>query len=113
LDVHDLDDLGDRATYAAGRQRSTALGERYLRLDRDLAPNMVVTVEPGFYQVPTILNDPTLHPAITAALNKAELQKFADVRGIRIEDDVLVTESGREVLTATIPKTVSEIEAAI
>jgi Xaa-Pro aminopeptidase len=41
------------------------------------------------------------------------LAEFADVRGIRIEDDVLVTASGSEVLTSAIPKTTAEVEAAI
>jgi Xaa-Pro aminopeptidase len=108
LDVHDLDDLGDRATYAAGRSRSTALGERYLRLDRDLEPGMVVTIEPGFYQVAPILRD--LQGPLAAALDRDELRKYAGVRGIRIEDDVLVTASGHEVLTRAIPKSVAEIE---
>jgi Xaa-Pro aminopeptidase len=110
LDVHDLDDLGDRATYAPGRQRSQQMGERYLRLDRDLQPNMVVTIEPGFYQVPSILNG-MLPPGVSDALNRSELAKYADVRGIRIEDDVRVTSDGHEVLTQAIVKSVSEIEA--
>jgi Xaa-Pro aminopeptidase len=110
LDVHDLDDLGDRATYAEGRQRSQQMGERYLRLDRDLQPNMVVTIEPGFYQVPSILNG-ELPAGVGEALNRSELAKYADVRGIRIEDDVRVTSDGHEVLTQAIPKSANEIEA--
>jgi Xaa-Pro aminopeptidase len=110
LDVHDLDDLGDRATYAPGRQRSQQPGERYLRLDRDLQPNMVVTIEPGFYQVPSILNG-ELPSGVNEALNRTELAKYADVRGIRIEDDVRVTNDGHEVLTQAIIKSVGEIEA--
>jgi Xaa-Pro aminopeptidase len=41
------------------------------------------------------------------------LAQFADVRGIRIEDDVLVTENGCDVLTRAIPKSVEEVEAAV
>lgn len=55
LDVHDMEDLGDLAGYAPGRQRSDRFGLKFLRLDRPLAANMVVTIEPGFYQVPAIL----------------------------------------------------------
>ncbi|HEX2881717.1 MAG TPA: M24B family metallopeptidase, partial [Polyangiaceae bacterium] len=110
LDVHDLDDLGDRATYAEGRQRSQQMGERYLRLDRDLQPNMVVTIEPGFYQVPSILSG-ELPVGVGEALNRSELAKYADVRGIRIEDDVRVTNDGHDVLTQAIVKSVTEIEA--
>jgi Xaa-Pro aminopeptidase len=60
---------------------------------RALQPGMVLTVEPGCY--------------VRAA--EGVLEKFAGI-GIRIEDDVLVTETGHEVLTAAAPKSVAEIE---
>lgn len=102
LDVHDMEDLGDRAGYGPGRTRSERFGLGYLRLDRVLEPGMAVTIEPGFYQVPAILNDPARDPG--DRLDRATLAKFADVRGIRIEDDVLVTESGADVLTDALPR---------
>lgn len=110
LDVHDLEDLGDRAGYAPGRGRSERFGDAYLRLDRDLEPGMLVTIEPGFYQVPGILNDASYTSAIEDDLNRDELAKFSDVRGIRIEDDVLITAGDAEILTADVPKTASEVE---
>jgi len=113
LDVHDMEDLGDRAGYAPGRQRATQFGLSALRLDRDLLPGMAVTIEPGLYLAPAILEDPALARLAGDRLNRARLQQFQDVRGIRIEDDVLVTETGREVLTAAIPKGPDEIEAAV
>jgi Xaa-Pro aminopeptidase len=113
LDVHDMEDLGDRAGYAEGRTRSTKPGDRYLRLDRDLEPGMLVTIEPGFYQIPRLLGDPSEVGALESALDRTVLARFSDVRGIRIEDDVLVTESGSEVLTAGVPKTPAEVEAAL
>ena len=113
LDVHDMEDLGDRAGYAAGRSRSTNRGDRYLRLDRDLEPGMVVTIEPGFYQIPRLLDDPSETRALEGALARDVLARFSDVRGIRIEDDVLVTESGSEVLTRGTPKTAADVEASL
>jgi Xaa-Pro aminopeptidase len=113
LDVHDMEDLGDRAGYAPGRTRSPQFGLAYLRLDRDLAPRMVVTIEPGFYQVPAILADPRLEALASDRLDRARLAKFADVRGIRIEDDVLVTDDEPEVLTADIPKDAAEVEQTV
>ena len=61
---------------------------------RPLAPGMVLTVEPGLY------------------IAAGDTQAPSDLRGIgvRIEDDVLVTPDGPEVLTAGVPKTVDEIE---
>jgi Xaa-Pro aminopeptidase len=114
LDVHDLEDLGDRATYAPGRTRSTQPGLRTLRLDRELAPGMAITIEPGLYFVPAILEDPARTAVAGDRLRRERLAAFADVRGIRIEDDVLVRppdqEIGYEVLTAAIPKSVEAIE---
>jgi Xaa-Pro aminopeptidase len=113
VDVHDMEDLGDRAGYAPGRQRATTRGDRYLRLDRDLAPGMCVTIEPGFYQIRRILEDPSEVGELESALDRAVLERFDDVRGIRIEDDVLVTESGHEVLSAAVPKSIADVEAAV
>jgi Xaa-Pro aminopeptidase len=59
LDVHDMEDLGDRAGYAPGRERSKQFGLSALRLDRDLAPGMAITIEPGFYVSPAVLDHPT------------------------------------------------------
>ncbi|NUP05795.1 MAG: aminopeptidase P family protein [Polyangiaceae bacterium] len=111
LDVHDMEDLGDRAGYAPGRTRSARFGDRYLRLDRDLVPGMAVTIEPGFYQVPGILADEALVGPLGADLDRGILAKYADVRGIRIEDDVLCTNGDPEVMTASCPKRAEEIEA--
>ncbi len=113
LDVHDMEDLGDRAGYAPGRERPSRFGDAYLRLDRDLAPGMCVTIEPGFYQVPAILDDPARVGPFADDLDRGELAKFADVRGIRIEDDVLVGAHGAVVLTAAMPKTPDEIERLV
>lgn len=113
LDVHDMEDLGDRAGYAPGRERDKRFGDCYLRLDRDLAPGMAVTIEPGFYQVPAILADPALTGPLGADLDRAALARFADVRGIRIEDDVLCTEGEPEVLTRSVPKAPAAVEAVM
>lgn len=113
LDVHDMEDLGDRAGYAKGRSRSTAFGDRYLRLDRDLVAGMAVTIEPGFYQVPAILADESLTAPLGGDLDRDVLARYADVRGIRIEDDVLCTDAGPEVLSRACPKSVADVEAAI
>jgi Xaa-Pro aminopeptidase len=113
LDVHDMEDLGDRAGYAPGRARAAQFGLSYLRLDRDLAPGMVVTIEPGFYRIPALLERPEQVGLDLLDVDLARLGEFGDVRGIRIEDDVLVTESGHEVLTAALPKQPEIVEAVM
>ncbi|MFM2315289.1 MAG: hypothetical protein RLZZ04_4565 [Cyanobacteriota bacterium] len=113
LDVHDLEDLGDVAGYAPGRSRSDRFGLGYLRLNRPLQSGMLVTIEPGFYQVPAILNDADFRAKYQDVVNWSRLSQFSDVRGIRIEDDVLVTETGAEVLTAELPTKIAEIESLV
>lgn len=109
LDVHDMEDLGDLAGYASGRSRSDRFGLCYLRLNRPLQTDMVVTIEPGFYQVPALLNDPQQREKYAAVVNWERLADFSDVRGIRIEDDVLITESGNRVLTSELPTQIESI----
>ena len=103
LDVHDMEDLGDLAGYAPGRSRSDRMGLRFLRLDRPLQENMVVTIEPGFYQIPGLLNQARQPPDVSDRIHWERLAQFADVRGIRIEDDVWVRTAGAAVLTAALP----------
>lgn len=115
LDVHDMEDLGDRAGYPPGRERAQQFGLGYLRLDRDLEAGMCVTIEPGLYLVPAILEHESLCAPFDkdGSLNREALVRFSDVRGIRIEDDVLCTEDGPEVLTHAIPKTAEAVEAEV
>jgi Xaa-Pro aminopeptidase len=104
LDVHDLENFGDRAAYTAGRTRSEQFGTGYLRLDMDLEAGMVVTVEPGFYIVPAILSDPVLRDRFADQVDFQRAESWAGFGGIRIEDDVAVTADAPEVLTAAIPR---------
>ncbi|MBE9069592.1 aminopeptidase P family protein [Leptolyngbya cf. ectocarpi LEGE 11479] len=113
LDVHDMEDLGDLAGYAPGRSRSDRFGLGFLRLDRPLQAGMVITIEPGFYQVPGILADRGNCDRYATLVNWDRLAQFADVRGIRIENDVLITEDGCEVLTADLPTAATAIEQLV
>lgn len=113
LDVHDLENFGDRAAYAPGRSRSEQFGTRYLRLDLDLLPGIVVTIEPGFYVVPAVLMDPALTTRFAEQVDLAAAQRWIGFGGVRIEDDVLVTEGDPEVLTAGIPKAADRVEEAV
>lgn len=117
LDVHDLEAFGDRIHYPKGRTRSPQFGTQYLRMDMDLAEGMTFTIEPGIYFVPAILHSPKFHEQFKGQVDFERAEKFLTLNagrgfgGIRIEDDVLCTASGVEVLTAQIPKKRSEVEA--
>lgn len=110
LDVHDMEDLGDLAGYAPNRSRSEKFGECFLRCDRPLRENMIVTIEPGFYQIPALLNRPETRQQYDPYINWERLSEFNDVRGIRIEDDILVTAAGANVLSQTLPTKATDIE---
>jgi len=72
----------------------------------------VLTVEPGLYFIPALMDQWKAKKTNVAFLNFKEIDKFRDARGYRIEDDVLVTPEGCRVLGPPIPKTVADVEAA-
>lgn len=113
LDVHDLENFGDRPAYPPGQGRPAPFGTRYLRLDLPLEAGWVVTIEPGFYVVPAILADKTLRETLRGIVDFDRAEKWLGFGGIRIEDDVLVTADGPDVLTGSIPKSVADIEAIV
>ncbi|RUP43978.1 peptidase M24, structural domain-containing protein [Jimgerdemannia flammicorona] len=103
LDVHDV------GGYPAGVERIQEPGIRYLRMRRPLQKGMVVTVEPGIYFCDFMI-DPVLSDPDTARfINREVLARYRSVGGVRIEDDVLITEDGFENLT-TVPRSIEEIE---
>jgi Xaa-Pro aminopeptidase len=88
-----------------GRPRSTRPSLKSLRLDVPLAPGFVVTVEPGLYFIPALLNNPERRDRFRKAVVWEKVEPHLHLGGVRIEDNVLVTPGAPEVLTATIPKT--------
>ncbi len=112
-DVHDMEDLGDVVGYEPGDSRSSQFGLNFLRLARPLAKGHVVTVEPGIYFIPALFEQWRASKKHEAFLNYKAIEDYLSFGGIRIEDDVLVTESGSRVLGPGIAKTVEEVEAKI
>jgi len=112
MDVHDLEAFGDRPAYPPGRSRPPQFGTAYLRLDLPLKPGWVVTIEPGFYVVPAILADTGLRERLAGLVDFEAAEGWIGFGGIRIEDDVLVTEGDPDVLTA-VEKRPEALEAMI
>ncbi len=78
---------------------------RNLRMDLPLCPGYIVTVEPGLYFIPALLNDPLRREKFRDCVNWPLAEKSLGLGGVRIEDNILVTEGAPEILTAAIPKT--------
>jgi Xaa-Pro aminopeptidase len=111
LDVHDMEDLGENYVgYDDEIKRSDQFGLAFLRLGRRLEKNFVVTVEPGIYFIPALIDKWKSEKVFTEFINYDKLESCRNFGGIRIEDDVMVTETGSRVLGRPIPRTISEIE---
>jgi Xaa-Pro aminopeptidase len=111
LDVHDLEGLGEiNVGYDSTVQRSTQFGTAYLRMARTLEPGFVITVEPGIYFIPELMDQWEGEGKFKEFICYDKLGPYRDFTGIRIEDNVLVTENGHKILGPPIPKVRSEIE---
>jgi len=111
LDVHDMEDLGeDYVGYDDRTKRSDQFGFAYLRFAKELQPGHVLTVEPGIYFIPALIDKWKGEKKLTQFIDYERVDKYRDFGGIRIEDNVLVTEDGRRVLGKSIPKKVKELE---
>ncbi|MBL7138138.1 MAG: aminopeptidase P family protein [Bacteroidales bacterium] len=112
LDVHDLEGLGENVVgYDQEIQRSKEFGLGFLRFGRKLQEHFVMTIEPGIYFIPELIDIWKTERKHTDFINYDVVESYKDFGGIRIEDDVLVTAKGSRVLGKPIPKTVDEIEA--
>ncbi len=114
LDVHDMEDLGeDFVGYDEEIKRSEIFGTAFLRLGRRYKPGFVLTVEPGCYFIPALIDQWQAEGKFKEFINYDKVNEYRDFGGIRLEDDILVTETGQRVLGRAIPKTVDEVEAII
>jgi Xaa-Pro aminopeptidase len=113
VDVHDMEDLGDAVGYAEGEQRSSQFGLNALRLARQLEPGFVITVEPGIYFVPALLDRWRAEGRHADFIDYDAVEPYRGFGGVRIEDDLLITETGARVLGPPIPKTPADVEAAL
>ena len=114
LDVHDMEGLGeDYVGYTEQIRRSDQFGLAYLRMGRELEPGFVMTNEPGCYFIPALIDKWKAEHQFEQFINYNRLDPYRGFGGIRIEDDVLITDSGYRVLGTPIPKTVKEVESTM
>jgi len=112
LDVHDMEDLGeDYVGYDDEISRIDQFGTAFLRLGRKLQPGFVLTVEPGIYFVPALIEKWKSEKINSSFINFDKAMEYVGFGGVRLEDDILITETGSRILGAKrIPVTIDEIE---
>jgi Xaa-Pro aminopeptidase len=111
LDVHDMENLGEVYVGWDGQPKSTQFGLKSLRLGRPLQPGFVVTVEPGVYFIPQLMDLWRSQNHCADFIDFDELDRWRDFGGVRNEEDYLITADGARRLGRHKPQTVEEVEA--
>ncbi|MDR0833999.1 MAG: aminopeptidase P N-terminal domain-containing protein [Candidatus Symbiothrix sp.] len=114
LDVHDMEDLGETLVgYDDEITRDTLFGYKSLRFGKRLEPGHVLTVEPGIYFVPQLIEKWEKEKINTEFINFSALKNYLDFGGIRLEDDIIITDKGcRPVYGKRLPVTPEEVKFA-
>ncbi|MFA6400120.1 MAG: aminopeptidase P family protein [Salinivirgaceae bacterium] len=114
LDVHDMEDLGQiYVGYDEVTRPIDQFGTAYLRLGRKLEPGFVITNEPGIYFIPALIDKWYQEKINHEFINFDKVNQYRDFGGIRLEDDLLITNTGCRLLGKRIPITVEEIVATV
>lgn len=112
MDVHDMEGLGQvYVGFDKEVRPSTQFGTNALRFGRRLQKGFVVTDEPGIYFIPALIDDWKKNGTNAQFLNFDKIDEYRDFGGIRIEDDVLITDEGcRFIGSKRIPYHVEDVE---
>ncbi len=114
LDVHDMEDYNDTLVgYDDEIKRSTQFGLAALRMGRRLEPGFVVTNEPGIYFIPALIDQWKAENKFTDFINYNKVKNYKDFGGIRLEDDILITNDSSRILGERIPITIEDVEKTI
>ncbi|NIQ55740.1 MAG: M24 family metallopeptidase, partial [Gammaproteobacteria bacterium] len=106
LDVHDMENLGEDFVGYDGMERSTQFGLKSLRLARPLEPGFVLTVEPGIYFIPRLIDAWRARGHLAEFIDYDEIDRWRDFGGVRNEEDYLITDEGARRLGPRKPQTV-------
>lgn len=111
LDVHDMEDLGEVYVGYNGKPKSTQFGIKSLRLAKPLQPGHVVTIEPGIYFIPELIDMWKAEKRFREFINFDKMEEYKHFGGIRNEEDFVITENGYRLLGKQKPKTIEQVEA--
>ena len=110
MDVHDMENLGEQIVGYNNVPKETQFGIKSLRLGRPLEPGFVVTIEPGIYFIPDLINHWKENKINNEFINFNEVEKYLDFGGIRNEEDILITETGYRILGKPLAKSIEDVE---
>ena len=110
LDVHDMEDLGEEFVGYDGKPKSKQFGLKSLRLAKPLKPGIVLTIEPGIYFIPSLIDMWRDEKRFTDFINYENLEAYKDFGGIRNEENFVITEDGYKLLGKNKPKTIEDVE---
>lgn len=111
LDIHDMENLGEKYVGYAGKEKSTQFGLKSLRLARELEPGFVFTIEPGIYFIPELIDMWKAEGRHTEFIDYNTVESYKDFGGLRNEENFVITENGCRLLGKSIPKTIEDVEA--
>lgn len=113
LDVHDMEDLGEQYVgYTDTLIKNTSqFGLKSLRLGKELEVGNVLTVEPGIYFIPELIDIWTEKGTFSEYINYDKVKEFRSFGGIRVEDDFVITTEGSRKLGKQLAITIEEVEA--
>ncbi len=111
LDVHDMEGIGeDYVGYTDTIKRNPQFGFCSLRMGKALEPGHVMTVEPGLYFIPELINRWKAESKLAQFINYNKVEEYKDFGGVRLEDDILVTKEAWRLLGKPIAKSIEEVE---
>ena len=116
LDVHDCEAMGERSfDFSTIADRAARSATCIYRAAWRLEPGTILTDEPGLYFIPALIDKCRAEGLYRGIVDYDRLQAYRDFGGIRIEDDLLVTESGCRMIGGDkrLPVTVGELEAVV
>jgi Xaa-Pro aminopeptidase len=111
LDIHDMEDLGEQYVGYDGEAKSTQFGVKSLRLGRKLEQGFVLTIEPGIYFIPELIEQWKSLNHNAEYINFKSVEEYKNFGGLRNEEDFLITETGYQLLGKPKPKTIKDVEA--
>ena len=110
LDVHDMENYGQiHVGYDDEIRPNDQFGTAYLRFGRRLQKDFVITNEPGIYFIPALIEQWEKEKTNNSFINFSKVKNYLDFGGIRLEDDILVTDTGARILGNRIPITPEQI----